>query len=152
MKLKRREQPLAEVDMTPMIDMVFLLLVFFMTAATMAKMMMTEKVKLPVADKAQIPDNKRDREAITVMPNGFVTSDGSVISDAEPYMFRGKKTDAAGLSQTLTALVKNEPDLRVFMRIDRDVEYIRVQSAIRACAEAGIYDIIFGAYQTAAGD
>ena len=67
-------------------------------------------------------------------------------------MFRGKKTDAAGLSQTLTALVKNEPDLRVFMRIDRDVEYIRVQSAIRACAEAGIYDIIFGAYQTAAGD
>lgn len=152
MKLKRREQPLAEVDMTPMIDMVFLLLVFFMTAATMAKMNMTEKVKLPVADKAQIPDNKRDREAITVMPNGFVTSDGSVISDSSPYLFRGKKLDAAGLSQVLTALVKDEPDVRVFMRIDRDVEYIRVQSAIRACAEAGIYDIIFGAFQTAAGD
>ncbi|MGD9872806.1 MAG: ExbD/TolR family protein [Kiritimatiellia bacterium] len=152
MKLKRRAEVQMDVDMTPMIDMVFLLLVFFMTAATMAKMNMTEKVKLPVAEKAQIPDNKQDREPITVMPDGFAVSDGSVISASAPYMFRGKKLDATGLSQALTAVVKDDPKLRVFMRIDRNVEYIRVQSAIRACAEAGIYDIIFGAYQTSAGD
>jgi hypothetical protein len=34
MKRKSREQPEAGIDMTPMIDMVFLLLVFFMCAAT----------------------------------------------------------------------------------------------------------------------
>lgn len=152
MKLKRRAEVLMDVDMTPMIDMVFLLLIFFMTAATVAKMNMTEKVKLPVADKSQIPENKQDREAITVMPDGFVMSDGSVIDASAPYLLRGKKVDANGLAQGLAAMVKADPKLRVFMRIDRNVEYARVQSAIRACAEAGLYDIIFGAYQTAAGD
>ena len=49
MKLKRRQNPEPDVDMTPMIDMVFLLLVFFMCAASMSKVDFIPEIALPIA-------------------------------------------------------------------------------------------------------
>ncbi len=57
-----------EINMAPMIDMVFLLLIFFMVASHLTALERIP-VSLPVADKAKVPEEARDRQLITVLPD-----------------------------------------------------------------------------------
>jgi biopolymer transport protein ExbD len=54
-------------QMAPMIDMVFLLLVFFMTVSTLAKEARPE-TGLPISDTAQVPSEAPPRDIVTVLP------------------------------------------------------------------------------------
>ena len=56
------------------------------------------------------------------------------------------------LKQQIDTVRKATPDLRVYMRIDRNVEFALVQRGIKACADAGIFDIVFASYQSGAGE
>ena len=40
-----------------------------------------------------------------------------------------------------------DPDFRVYLRADKNAEFRITKRAIRACAAAGVFDIIFGTYQ-----
>ena len=51
----------ARMDMSPMIDMVFLLLIFFMIASRMVTVAVDEKIKPPVADESIRPDSVKGR-------------------------------------------------------------------------------------------
>jgi biopolymer transport protein ExbD len=151
MKTKRKSEVELGIDMTPMIDCVFLLLVFFMIAANMSKVDFTPEIKLPVAPKAQVPEDLRNRGTINILPLGAPVPGGEVVSAERPFLIFGKLADAAELKEQITAVRAQNPDLRVYMRIDRDVEFGTVQRAIKACADAGIFDIVFGSYQSGAG-
>ncbi len=151
MKRKTREELIAGIDMTPMIDMVFLLLVFFMCAATLSKVDFTPEIRLPVAPKAQIPDDLRNRGTVNILPMGVVTAAGETVSLERPFMIRGRLLDARELEREVAVLRKERPDLRVYLRIDRDTEFAVVQRAIKACAAAGVFDIVFGSYQSGVG-
>ena len=59
MKLRKPDEPEAVVDMTPMIDCVFQLLIFFMVCATMSKVDQTPEVSLPIAPKAALQEDLR---------------------------------------------------------------------------------------------
>jgi biopolymer transport protein ExbD len=54
--------------MAPMIDMVFLLLVFFMTVSTLAKEARPE-TELPLSETAQVPAEAPPRDILTVLPD-----------------------------------------------------------------------------------
>ena len=54
-----------EINMAPMIDLVFLLLIFFMVASHLTKMD-RRLVPLPVADKSTVPEHARGRQIITI--------------------------------------------------------------------------------------
>lgn len=151
MKRKSRSQPEAGIDMTPMIDMVFLLLVFFMCAATLSKVDFTPEIKLPVAPKAQVPEDLRNRGTVNILPEGFVTPSGETVSADKPFMIYGRLQNEQELREAIGALRKEREDLRVYMRIDRNTEFALVRRAIRACAEAGVFDIVFGTYQSNPG-
>jgi biopolymer transport protein ExbD len=148
MKLKQRETPELDVDMTPMIDCVFLLLIFFMVVATMSKVDMTPEIELPVAPRSAIPEDLRARGIINILPNGFVTAAGEVVDSSRPYMVSGALVDAATLRKAIADRRAAEPELRVVMRIDQNTEFNVVQRAIKACAEAGVFDVIFSSYQS----
>lgn len=152
MKLKKREELSADPDMTPMIDMVFLLLIFFMVAATMSQVDLTPELKLPVAPKASIPEKLVNRGTVNVLPLGFATGTGEITTEEKPFMVSGKLTDAAGLTKLIEQRATENPDLRVYMRVDRDVDFKYVRRGIKACAEAGVFDIIFGTFQSGVGD
>lgn len=137
--------------MTPMIDMVFLLLVFFMCAATLSKVDFTPEIKLPVAPKAQVPEDLRNRGTVNILPEGFVTPAGETVTRERAYMIYGQLRDAKELERDIEQLRKDREDLRVYMRIDRDTEFELVRRAIRACAQAGVFDIVFGTYQSNPG-
>jgi len=149
MKLRSPEEPEANVDMTPMIDCVFLLLIFFMVSATMSKVDQTPEVKLPIAPKAAIPEDLRARGVVNIVPIGTpIPSGGGATSEDRPFIVYGQLMDEAALVDAITEKKKEEPELRVYMRVDRDAEFKIVKRAIRACAHAGIFDIIFGTFQS----
>jgi len=149
MKLRSPEEPEANVDMTPMIDCVFLLLIFFMVSATMSKVDQTPEVKLPIAPKAAIPEDLRARGVVNIVPIGTpIPSGGGATSEDHPFIVYGQLMDEAALVDAITEKKKEEPELQVYMRVDRDAEFKIVKRAIRACANAGIFDIIFGTFQS----
>ena len=148
MKLKKQEEPEASVDMTPMIDCVFLLLIFFMVCATMSKVDQTPEVVLPIAPKAAIPDDLRGRGVVNIVPLGTPIGDGATSEDM-PFIIAGQVTDEPGLVKAIGERRATEPNLRIYMRIDRNAEFKTVKRAIRACANAGVFDVIFGTFQSA---
>jgi len=148
MKMKQRDAPELDVDMTPMIDCVFLLLIFFMVVATMSKVDMTPDIELPVAPKAAIAEDLRARGIINILPAGYVTAAGEAVSDQKPFLVSGALTDDAGLRKSIGERRASEPELRIVMRIDQNTHFEIVQRAIKACAEAGVFDVIFSSYQS----
>ena len=147
MKLKKPDEPEANVDMTPMIDCVFQLLIFFMVCATMSKVDQTPEVVLPIAPKAAVPENPVGRGVVNIVPLGTPVGEGATSED-KPFIIYGQVTDEPGLVTAITERRKTEPNLRVYMRVDKNAEFKIVKRAIRACANAGVFDIIFGAFQS----
>ena len=147
MKLRKPDEPEANVDMTPMIDCVFQLLIFFMVCATMSKVDQTPEVVLPIAPKAAIPENPVGRGVVNIVPLGTPVGDGATSED-KPFIIYGQLTDEPGLVKAISERLKTEPHLRIYMRVDKNAEFKTVKCAIRACANAGVFDIIFGAFQS----
>lgn len=151
MKLKKTDNPDLDVDMTPMIDCVFLLLVFFMVVATMSKVDLTPEIELPVAPKSAVPEDVRARGVVNILPLGATTTAGQTVDLSTPFMVSGELVDDRGLREAIAERLKQEPELRVYMRIDKNAEFQVVQRAIRACAEAGVFDVIFATFQSSGG-
>ncbi len=148
MKLKNKEMPALGMDMTPMIDCVFLLLIFFMCAATMSKVDFTPEVKLPIAPKAAVPEDLRGRGTINILPLNTVLQTGEQVSEDRPFMVYGQLLDEPGLQKLISERRGADPEFRVYLRVDRNADFALVRRAIRACAGAGVFDIIFGTFQS----
>ena len=73
-----------DVNMAPMIDMVFLLLIFFMIASHMNEIERVS-VELPVADEAKISDQTSNRTLITIRSNDKIGEniDSILVTTAE---------------------------------------------------------------------
>ncbi len=115
-------------DMTPMIDMVFNLLIFFMVVTRFAEEERDLKVLLPSGTEA-MPLTARPQEI-------FVNIDST-----GGYFFRGKQLSEQELSQVLRdAAVNNPASQSVVIRADKRVPWDFVATAMRLCNEAGIRD------------
>lgn len=134
MKIWRPDTEGEELDLTPMIDVVFLLIVFFMTVANMIT---AEKmqINMPVALHSVVPEEFGGRSTVTVMRDGAI--------------FAGtQRTDIDTLPGILAAQLAADPKLKVYLRADSFAEHIYVNDVMQACAAAGISNVIFAAYQT----
>ena len=107
MKLKLPRKDDVEIDMAPMIDMVFLLLIFFMVASVVTELEKVE-VEIPEAAYAKVPDDTKGRMMLSVDANN------NIYSGLNPVTI-----------EQLKALVSEEldfnPDLRVLIRADARV-------------------------------
>lgn len=123
-----------EVDLTPMIDIVFLLIVFFMTVANMIT---AEKqpIEVPVALNSILPEDYGERTTVTVK------RDGSLYAGVYPVTLEE-------LSQTLEKAHEENPTVRVYLRADSSAEHQFVNDVMKACAAAGLSNVIFAAYQS----
>ncbi|MFP4351206.1 MAG: ExbD/TolR family protein [Puniceicoccaceae bacterium] len=132
----RRKQPEPEeFQMAPMIDMVFLLLVFFMTVSNLAQAQKRVKLDLPESRQADVPEDLSDRTAVSVKPDGSLFWGATEIS-------------IEALGARLETLLADEPDLRVQVRADQATPFAEVRKVLKACAEAGAYDVIYSTYQS----
>jgi biopolymer transport protein ExbD len=122
----------AKFQMAPMIDMVFLLLIFFMCASTLSQNQ-SLKLKLPEAGKGVIPKERPDRWVVNVL------KDGSVHSGVNPVTIEQ-------LKGMLAARVKQDASTKVYLRADAETRHAEVRRVITAMAEAGVDDFIFAVF------
>lgn len=162
-------------NLVPMVDIMFLLLLFLMLGADMGQREL-EEVMLPLATSTKEEDNNADDSEISkritinvyhMIDNcsGYVTTRLCAEKAHWSIGIRGtdyKDGDEAALRQRLESEVqvdrekrglpppeagkpKPPSELRVMIRADEAALYQYVQRAMNCCAEAGIYKIEIGA-------
>ena len=147
MKIKKeKEIPEARVELVPLIDCVFLLLIFFMCAATMSKVDAPTSVKLPIAANAAEQKDPSRRGTVNVIPVGERTPENEIATEQRPFMVYGKLVNEEELTKVMEARLKEEPTLRLYLRADRNVKFSTIKRAMGACAAAGVQDVIFATY------
>ncbi|WPJ98032.1 biopolymer transporter ExbD [Coraliomargarita algicola] len=134
MKPRPIEETSETPDLTPMIDIVFLLIVFFMTVANMQVQQMVP-IRVPIAENASIPDERGMRTTITLK------SDGSLFFGAQSILIE----DLAGL---VTQAKLGSPQLKVYVRADAQVPFKEVRKVFAAAAAGGVPNVIFATYQS----
>ncbi len=135
----------AKVDMSPMIDMVFLLLIFFIVNATAIIVKTDPEVLPPVAKNSLEQKLKAGRIVVNVREDGTYTAENfNTILKDETDIFDLVKTqkeanDALGVVSKL------------HLRGDQDAVFKFSRAAIRASAAAGVDQVIFAVFQTHKG-
>lgn len=106
---RRRREQLA-MDLTPLIDVVFLLLIFFLVTSVFKKEEVALLLQLPKTEQGQ-GSNEKKIEEITIE-----------LTDSE-VAFNGKKTSMEELSGSLEG---SKPETLINLRVDGDVKYDRL--------------------------
>jgi biopolymer transport protein ExbD len=117
----------AGIELTPLIDMVFLLLVFFLVATTFHQEEREMQIALPVASSAA-PISVQLRELIVnVDAEGDITVGGRVMA-----------VDA--LATLVKEAVQANPRQKVTVRGDRGTAYANVVRVLDVCKQSGIQE------------
>lgn len=112
-------------DLTPMIDMVFLLLTFFLAATSFHQAEREMKIALPSA-ATSTPVSAALREIVV-----NVDADGGIIVS-------GKPATPEELTELVERAVKGNSEQKVIVRGDRTVAYEHVVRALDACRAGGV--------------
>ncbi len=134
MLVRRRSHEEVSFQLAPMIDMTFLLLVFFMVTTKISKEQVKLDVKLPIASNAETPKDISNRDIINIDENG-------------QYYISEKAVTAAELKAYLKQRFINFPPLRLYIRADHRTPAKKIKETMRMASEAGAIDVIFGSYQ-----
>ena len=123
MRVPRQEQPKARIEIIPMIDVIFFLLVFFMVSTLSMTINRGLPVNLPTAATSQ----KDLRESL----NLTLTQDGEMFLNKEPIALQDLRL------RVRTALA-GEPELMVIINADGDVRHSAVVEAMDELRLTGI--------------
>lgn len=138
MKIPRRDtHGSVGFDMTPMIDIVFQLIIFFLLTGHLVKQETQLKLPLPEASSGEQQDLEDDapRVTINVQEDGQVSLGTGVVNIAELTERLAEKRAAAG------------EGLEVRIRSDRRVAYRVVEPIMLACTKVGIWKVTFAVFR-----
>ena len=123
--------------MTPMIDVVFLLIIFFLVSSHLAKQENQIELELPIASASE-DDFNQENPRVTVN----VKQDGSV-------WIRGRNVENAKLKSIFESAVKKEEGKSVEVRIrgSRLAPYSAVEPVMLACTQSGIWNVTYAVYR-----
>ncbi|MBI5163413.1 MAG: protein TolR [Magnetospirillum sp.] len=117
----RRFRPVAEINVTPMVDVMLVLLVIFMVTAPL--LTAGVQVDLPKTDAAPI---KGDDQPISVT----VDAKGGV-------WIQETAIELDALVPKMQAIIGQKPDTRIFIRADKGINYGRVMEVMGTLGSAG---------------
>ncbi len=131
MKAKAPELEDAEMDITPMIDVVFLLITFFMVVAAV----ITDKysIELPTADESTVPENTEGRLEVSMSPTGD--------------LFLGTSPVTEDQLASVIQQQRNMPNFSVYIRADANTEHADVQEFMDFLANNYVFELKFGSMQ-----
>jgi biopolymer transport protein TolR len=130
-----RYRPLAEINVTPMVDVMLVLLIIFMVTAPL--MTSGVSVDLPKTNAQQL---NSDSKPLTVS----IKADGSIFLQEEPV-------DDSELVAKLQAIAQNNSDRRIFVRGDKDLAYGRIMQVMGTITQGGFTKVALLAEQTVDG-
>jgi biopolymer transport protein ExbD len=121
-------------NMTPMIDVVFLLIIFFLVSSHLAKQESQMELPLPVAVSGDLPTPTQVRRlTLNVLGTGEMRLSGRRIVSTE-------------LQSRLAEARERSGEIEVRIRGDRGVAYRHIEPLMLACARAGIWNVTFGVH------
>jgi biopolymer transport protein ExbD len=127
-------------DMSPMIDMVFLLLIFFIVNATAIIVKTDPKIKPPIASTGKPQEDGRGRIVVNIREDGTYTAeDFNVILPGEVEIAdmvrkEKEKIDILGITPKL------------HLRGDKEAIFKYSRTAIKAAASAGVDQVVFSVF------
>ena len=117
-------------NMTPMIDIVFLLIIFFLISSHLAKQDVQLQMDLPSAQSGERLEDENVRRAVV-----NVLADGAIL-------FAGQEIDVDKLQDLIAQRRKQHgEDFEVRIRSHRDVQYRFFEPVMLACARAGVWNV-----------
>ncbi|MCH7526783.1 MAG: biopolymer transporter ExbD [Planctomycetes bacterium] len=126
-KAENQNSSVVAIDMTPLIDMVFLLLIFFLVATTFHQEEREMQIALPISS-AGGPISATLRELII-----NVDAEGEII-------VAGRPIGAEDLTTMITEAVAANPEQKVTIRGDRGTAYANVVRVLDICKNSGIQE------------
>ena len=117
----RRAEPV--VDVTPLIDIIFQLVLFFMVSTTFVTAPGIE-VDLPRSSADTV---LREQDDLSI----WISSDGAVYVDDQPV-------DFSGLERAMDRAAQNNPNTLVMLKADREVDHGRVVAVMDAARNRGL--------------
>ena len=128
-----------DINMAPMIDMVFLLLIFFMVASHMIKIDKTP-VELPQASSSVIPEKISDRTFITIRSS-------DTVGEEVEFFMNLKNTTIEDIKTKISDSFLDNENISICLRADKFVRHKHIKNIMQICAEIGVSDVIFAAFE-----
>ncbi|WP_437630112.1 ExbD/TolR family protein [Sorangium sp. So ce854] len=135
----RQPPPEPEINVTPLVDVVLVLLIIFMVIAPQLEH--GERVELPAVFR---PDSTSKSKLDPIYVT--ITGAGTVFLEKEAV------ADLRSLGERLRAIRAAEPERRVVIKGDSSVKYGRVREAFALCQEVGFSGISLQVSQRGGGD
>lgn len=126
-KAAKESGPGVSIEMTPMIDMVFLLLIFFLVATTFHQTEREMQIALPFAASAAPISSMLQELIVNVDKDGKIIVGGHAIGPER-------------LQERVTQAVAANPEQKVTVRGDRSVAYAHIVTVLDICKVAGIQE------------
>jgi len=120
------QAPLAEINMTPLVDVMLVLLVIFLVTAPMLNSAI--KLKLPSESAAQITE----KEVLTI-----------VVDKAGQYYLDDHLISVSDLEKKLKITAQENPKQQIHLRADVDVPYGKVSHVLGISQRLGLANIGF---------
>lgn len=128
-------------DMSPMIDMVFLLLLFFLVNATAVTVKQDHKVRVPIAVNSRKAEDSKGRIVVNIYGDGtFKTERLELLPDDEVIFELVKKEKEANDLKGYTS--------KLHLRGDKDAVFKYCRRVIRTAAKAGVDQVVFAVFVT----
>jgi biopolymer transport protein TolR len=121
-----RAAAMSEINVTPFVDVMLVLLIIFMVAAPM--LTVGVPVKLPETAATALPTEQEEPLAITITAEGALALQSTPISDDE-------------LLPRLRAIAEERTSRKVFLRADGAISYARVAQVMGALNAGGFNEI-----------
>lgn len=126
-----------EFQVAPMADVLFVLLIFFISITSTEVLRKEQGLILPDANKATQADKKNPGQVVINLAWFPLTRTSSIKIDSNRF------DDVSGIVPLLQDSLAKNPMIRVLIRADKDVEYSYVADIMRACAQANIGNVTF---------
>ncbi|MFP4055563.1 MAG: ExbD/TolR family protein [Candidatus Brocadiia bacterium] len=134
MRIRRRREEEESLPLTPLIDVVFLLLIFFLTATSFYKKERDIKVNPPRSTESKTPAQTKGEITVNVRNE----EDGGL------FVVNGQIKSLPDLTQLLSDAAQRNPDQVVIIRGDRRAIHQRIVDVLSACMKANIQSYYIG--------
>jgi len=122
----RTAQPMSEINVTPFVDVMMVLLIIFMVAAPL--MTVGVPIELPRTAAAPLPGDDEEPLTVTLVPDGRV-------------MIQTTEVDPETLIPRLRAIAAERANDQIYLRADGGIPYARVMEVMGALNAGGFVSI-----------
>ena len=127
MKFRRQQREDLAINLTPLIDVVFLLLIFFMVSTVFVDFSRKMDINLPTSKSSLVDETPKNLEI--------------QMSKDKKITFAGKSVNILGLEQALTKLDVESKKQTAVIRADKILPYGEVIEVMGLLQKAGVLDI-----------